>query len=76
MHVKVEAELAEKLKSHVYRLSHEIGDRSVFEYESLQKAARYIAGEFDSFGYKVGFQEYDVSAKKVKNIISGQENPL
>lgn len=61
--------LAEKLKAHVYRLSHEIGERGLFKYDNLNKAAEYITGEFRSFGYEVGFQEYKICNRVFKNII-------
>ncbi|PKN01510.1 MAG: aminopeptidase [Elusimicrobia bacterium HGW-Elusimicrobia-1] len=70
--------LAGRLEKHVYKLSHEIGDRSVFEYHNLQKAAEYIAGQLSSFGYSVRFQSYDVLNKKVGNIIAekkGSQKP-
>lgn len=71
-------ELAESLEQHVYKLSHEIGDRSVFEYDQLKAAESYITEQFTSFGYKVEFQSYEVSNKTVKNIIvekTGLEQP-
>ena len=66
---KENTQLAESLKLHVYKLAHEIGDRNIFQYERLSDAAEYIAQAFVSFGYDLEFQEYEVSEKKVKNII-------
>ncbi|MBM3251382.1 MAG: M28 family peptidase [Candidatus Omnitrophica bacterium] len=63
-------QLVEKLKQHVYKLSQEIGDRSVFKYDKLQEAAKYITQEFKSFGYDVEFQEYSFSNLPSKNIIA------
>ncbi|MFC1666328.1 M28 family peptidase [Candidatus Omnitrophota bacterium] len=65
--------LVEKLKGHVYKLSHDIGDRSVFEYEKLKQAEQYIARQFTSFGYKIEFQDYAVYNKTVRNIIAIKE---
>lgn len=62
--------LPQRLKSHVYKLAYEIGDRSIFKYEKLNEAARYIAQQFSSFGYSVEFQEYSVSGKVSRNIIA------
>ncbi len=62
--------LSERLKSHVYTLSHEIGERSIFKLDNLERAAAYIAAELPSFGYSVEFQPYTVSGIKVKNIIA------
>lgn len=60
---------AELLKSHVFKLSAEIGDRSIFKPDKLQEAAGYIIEQFESYGYQVQLQEYTVSNKIVKNII-------
>ncbi|MGB2706124.1 MAG: M28 family peptidase [Candidatus Omnitrophota bacterium] len=66
---KEDTELVKRLKSHVYTLSHEIGDRSMFKYDKLKRAAEYITEAFSSFGYEVEFQEYEVAGKTAKNII-------
>lgn len=66
---KENAKLAAKLKQHVYRLSHEIGDRSLFNYENLNHAAKYISQAFESSGYSLELQKFDVSNKIVSNII-------
>ncbi len=63
--------LAERLKKHVYKLSSEIGDRNMASnYDNLEKAAGYIAGQFKTYGYSVQFQEYTLANKKAKNIIA------
>ena len=75
---KEDTQLVEKLKQHVYKLAHDIGDRSVYEYERLDEAARYITETFRSFGYNVEFQNYSVLKREVKNIIAtniGVERP-
>ena len=66
---KENGQLSEKLKHHVYQLSHKIGDRSIFKYDKLDEALKYITEQFTSFGYPVEFQEYRVSDKTIKNII-------
>ncbi|MDP8263042.1 MAG: M28 family peptidase [Candidatus Ancaeobacter aquaticus] len=63
------SELIENLKKHVIKLSDEIGDRSVFKYEQLCEAEKYITEELVSYGYTVTFQEYTILNKQVKNII-------
>ena len=63
----------EGLKKHVYRLSHEIGERNIYNYAKLDEAAEYITEEFRSFGYKVDFQAYDVLNKSCRNIIAVKE---
>ena len=65
-------QLSQTLERHVYTLSHEIGDRSVFNYEKLTEAKKYIAETFRSFGYDVTFQKYEVSGKTTENIIAAK----
>jgi len=67
---KENTQLMERLKQHVYTLAHQIGNRNVFKYEALEEAAKYISKEFESFGYKVEFQDYSVYGKKTSNIIA------
>jgi Zn-dependent M28 family amino/carboxypeptidase len=62
-------QLANALRQHVYKLSHEIGDRSIFKFNQLEAAANYITEQFISYGYKVEFQKYNMGNKVVKNII-------
>ena len=62
--------LAKILKSHVYKLAQEIGDRSVFKIERLDQAAEYITQTLRSFGYNVEFQSYTLFNETVKNIIA------
>ncbi len=74
----VNAELSERLKSHVYELSEKIGERSVFKYEQLNQARDYIVRQLESFGYGAEFQTYTVYGKESKNIIAvkrGRERP-
>ncbi|MDP2939406.1 MAG: M20/M25/M40 family metallo-hydrolase [Candidatus Omnitrophota bacterium] len=59
-----------RIRKHIYMLSHKIGNRSVFYYDNLERAANYISEQFVTYGYKVEFQEYILENKKVKNIIA------
>jgi len=70
---KENSEFAKTLESHVRKLADEIGDRSVFKYEKLDEAARYITQTLRSFGYNVEFQSYNVWDKTVRNIIASKE---
>ena len=63
-------ELAKNLEVHVKKLSDEIGERSMFQYEALEKSAEYISGQLKSYGYEVEYQEYKVGGKAAKNIIA------
>ena len=51
---------AERLKAHVYKLSHEIGERGLFKFDNLNRAAEYISDEFRSSGYEVDYQNYNI----------------
>lgn len=62
-------ELVNRVKKHVYRLSHEIGTRNVEDYANLKKAEQYIDEEFKTYGYAPIYQEYMADEVKVKNII-------
>ncbi len=62
--------LPERLKKHVVKLSDEIGDRSVFNYDNLQKAAGYLEKEFLLYGYSLEFQKYTVNNRETRNIIA------
>src|SRR3989338_507442 len=75
------SELAKNLEVHVKKLSDEIGERSMFKYEALEKAAEYISGQLKSYGYVVEYQEYTAGGKAAKNIIAtkrglGKENEI
>lgn len=61
--------IAGRLKAHVYKLSHEIGERSIFKFGNLNRAADYITGEFRSSGYEVTFQKYNIRNRVFRNII-------
>lgn len=62
--------MVERLKARVYKLSHEIGERGLFKYDNLNKAADYIKSEFESFGYEVTLQKYKIRSRVFKNIIA------
>jgi len=61
--------MAGRLEAHVYELSHRIGERNLFKYDNLNKAADYITNELRSFGYEVGFQKYKIRNRVFKNIV-------
>ena len=58
-----------RLKHHVYKLSHEIGQRNIFKYANLNEAAEYVTEQFESYGYEPEFQSYTARGKIFKNII-------
>jgi hypothetical protein len=51
------AVLADKLKSHVFELSQNIGNRDIYYPEKLEKAAGYITEQFKKYGYELEFQQ-------------------
>ncbi len=67
---KENTQLVERLKNHVYKLAHENGDRSVFQYEELKEVERYIRKELSLFGYEIELQGYKIDRKEVTNIIA------
>ena len=59
-----------RLRAHVVKLSSDIGERSIFKYSQLTKAANYITEQFKDSGFEVKFQEYSLYDRPVKNIIA------
>jgi Zn-dependent M28 family amino/carboxypeptidase len=60
--------LEQELRSHVFTLAGEIGERNLWHYDKLQQAAGYIRTTFQRAGYDVSGQEYLVSGKTCQNI--------
>lgn len=66
--------LIDNLKKHIYKISHEIGNRNIFDgYDNLKETADYITEQLRSYGYNVEFQQYTIESKKVENIIAAKE---
>lgn len=65
--------IIDNLKRHVYKLSHEIGNRDIANYENLEKARIYIHEQLESYGYKIRTESYIVNGKEVSNIIAVKE---
>lgn len=63
-----EEALAQRLRRHVERLAGEIGERNLWRYGELQKAARYIETELDQLKLAVGSQEFDVQGRAMRNV--------
>ena len=59
---------APRLLAHVEMLAGTIGERNVWRYEALQRAADYIEGELTGNGYEPRRQTYEVSRIPVSNI--------
>ena len=59
---------APRILAHVEMLAGTIGERNVWRYDNLQRAAEYIETEFRRYGYEPHRQTYDVSRVPVSNI--------
>lgn len=71
-----QVKLAERLEAHVETLAGRIGERNIFRYPSLLRAAEYIEESFISADHEPRSQEFEVQAKAVRNIevdIRGEE---
>ena len=67
-----------ELQSHVYTLGSEIGERNMFQYNNLLKAAEYIGATLADSGYDVRRQAYEVRGKMAENLeaeLAGTERP-
>jgi len=65
---KSELTLAQQLERDVTVLATEIGERNVFTYAQLEKAAAWIETSFREVGYEVRRQEYEVSGRRCANL--------
>ncbi|NIP84151.1 MAG: aminopeptidase, partial [Planctomycetales bacterium] len=63
-----EAAIRDNLEKHLHRLADEIGERNLWRFEALQKAAEHICDSFQSYGYAPLAQEFSVEGKAVRNI--------
>ena len=57
-----------ELSTHVQVLGGEIGERNLARYPQLQKAERYIEGQFSGAGYQVRPDRYEVQGKNCANL--------
>lgn len=64
----VQADLAVRLEAHVSRLAGHIGERNLFRYRSLLRAAEYVEASFVAAGHEPRSQAYVVDGKAVRNI--------
>ncbi len=60
--------LEERLRTHVYRLARDIGERNVFRPRALQAAASYLEREWREQGYSVETLAYEVSSIRCANL--------
>jgi hypothetical protein len=60
--------LARRLEAHVRKLAHEIGARHIGQLTALRRAEAYIKQTWETQGYKVERQPYQVSGQTVANL--------
>ncbi len=60
--------IAKRFEAHVTELCKNPAGRNFFEKKGLDAARKYIAGQFESSGYKVKFNEYQINGDAVANI--------
>jgi Zn-dependent M28 family amino/carboxypeptidase len=73
-----ETALRARLETHVRTLAEDIGERHLWRYVALTKAADYVEKTLQAVGYTVTTQEYVVEHKTVKNLearVTGQTLP-
>jgi len=63
-----ELESQQQLKQHIYALSEAIGERNIYCYAGLQRAANYIASNFQDLGYKINNYSYQLKGLRTVNI--------
>jgi Zn-dependent M28 family amino/carboxypeptidase len=73
-----ESALRDQLSSHVRTLAGQIGERNVWRYQALQRAADYIGQELAKAGYSVTGHPYAAEGKEVRNLsaeLRGRSKP-
>ena len=56
------------LEKHLHALAGEIGERNIWRYGALRRAAEYIESELRTAGYSPWRQTYEISRLPVSNI--------
>ena len=69
----VPASSEQALYGHVHALSVAIGSRSIWEYQKIQEAERYIRAFLESEGIPFSLQGYDHEGKRYNNIVVALE---
>ena len=59
---------APRLRAHVETLAGTIGERNLWQYDALQRAAAYITDTFTAQGYSPSRQAFEAHGKEVSNI--------
>jgi hypothetical protein len=61
-------ELRDALRTHVTVLAGHIGERNMWTYPSLERAAEHIERVFRDLGYSVQFQDYPLDNRRPRNL--------
>jgi Zn-dependent M28 family amino/carboxypeptidase len=61
-------EAAPRLRAHIDMLAGTIGERNLWKYAALERAAEYIVESFQTYGYRASRQHYDVHRLRVSNV--------
>ena len=69
-------ENATNLKRHVYKLSHEIGERHIHQKSKYEEAAKYIENELLSYGYDVYRQKVLLDGIEADHLIARHKRPI
>ncbi len=70
--------LEQEIRTHVFSLAGEIGERNVFHCDKLVQAAEYIRAAFKNAGFEVHRQDYQVLGQVCENIeveVKGTNRP-
>ena len=59
---------ADGLRAHIQMLAGTIGERNMWEYGALQRAAAHIQDVFRSHGYDVALQQYELGGRTASNV--------
>jgi Zn-dependent M28 family amino/carboxypeptidase len=60
--------IANALRQHVYKLADDIGERNIYLPQALHAAERYIRQTWQTMGYDVHLQEYEVNGVRSANL--------
>jgi Zn-dependent M28 family amino/carboxypeptidase len=60
--------MLQMLRIHIDALASQIGERNIWRYRELQRAAEYIEAELRSYGYSPSRQTFEVSRLPIRNI--------
>lgn len=63
----------ENLRKYIQVLAADIGERNIFQYQNLERAADFIKKELESFGYNLLEQVHIIENRSYRNLIATKE---